>query len=157
MIYKNTTRRTYNLYGVEFKPNDVHNVSGYINIPGFIKMNNIKVETSDVIIKPASEIVVEPIVVETITVSEIEDNATECEIEQTVDIISETKPIKSTRKRNSGARKSNLVADDDVEITKSEDFNKEYTDIEIAEVDNDESAINKNLNLEELVNGKDYN
>lgn len=34
--YKNMTQFTKTLYGVKFKPGEVHEVPGYINIAGFV-------------------------------------------------------------------------------------------------------------------------
>lgn len=39
MVYKNTSYITKKFYGVEFKPGDVKEVTGYINDPKMIKMS----------------------------------------------------------------------------------------------------------------------
>lgn len=41
MVYKNTSYITKKFYGVEFKPGDVKEVTGYINDPKMIKMSHI--------------------------------------------------------------------------------------------------------------------
>ncbi len=41
MVYKNTSYITKKFYGVEFKPGDVKEVTGYINDPKMIKMSYI--------------------------------------------------------------------------------------------------------------------
>lgn len=41
MTYKNMTQFTKTLHGVKFKPGEVHTVSGYINIPGFIQCEEV--------------------------------------------------------------------------------------------------------------------
>ena len=37
--YKNTTQFAKTIYGIEFLPGEVHEVPGYINVPGFILTN----------------------------------------------------------------------------------------------------------------------
>ena len=39
-LYKNTSRMTKTFHGVTFRPGETHSVTGYINDPEFIRVNN---------------------------------------------------------------------------------------------------------------------
>lgn len=47
MIYKNLSSATRAFYGVEFKPGDVKEVPGYINVPHFIRVQSLPETVSD--------------------------------------------------------------------------------------------------------------
>lgn len=52
MVYKNTSYITKKFYGIEFKPGDVKEVTGYINDPKMIMMSCIpKTEAPKKIVK----------------------------------------------------------------------------------------------------------
>lgn len=44
MIYKNISRTTKTFYGKTFKPGDEIEVPGYINRPGFVRLNEFSKE-----------------------------------------------------------------------------------------------------------------
>lgn len=44
--YKNMTQFTKTVYGVKFKPGEVHEVPGYINVPGFISCPRVEADTA---------------------------------------------------------------------------------------------------------------
>lgn len=44
MRYRNTSRTTKTFYGVTFRPHEEHDVPGYINIPGFIRVADLPKE-----------------------------------------------------------------------------------------------------------------
>lgn len=57
--YRNTSRATKTFYGVSFRPGEEHDVPGYINVPGFIRVADLPKEPPKAV-KKAPELPKQP-------------------------------------------------------------------------------------------------
>lgn len=59
MKYINATNTVQTFYGVEFKPGDVKDVPGYINVAGFVRATTLNIP-EDTKTEPKEQAIIEP-------------------------------------------------------------------------------------------------